>query len=70
MESDGHLTIMKFTTNWRVGLVTVESRYEIEALPGGTMFREAARAALEKPPYWFDDGFLRQAMLVRAKYLP
>ena len=32
---DGHLTIMKFTTNWRVGFGTPFDRYDIRPCPSG-----------------------------------
>ena len=43
---DGHLTIMKFTTNWRVEFGTPFDRYDIQALPVGRTFADAARSAL------------------------
>jgi hypothetical protein len=33
-DHDGHLTIMKFTTNWRVGFLTPNDRWEIKCLAG------------------------------------
>ena len=44
---DGHLTVMKFTTNWRVGFVTPVDRDEIAKLPEGKTFAEAANKAIE-----------------------
>jgi len=44
--SDGHLTVMKFTTNWRVGFVTPDGRDGIADMPVGNTFAEAARKAL------------------------
>ncbi len=55
---DGHLTIMKFTTNWRVGFGT--PRYDcgdpddISHMPMGKTFEEAARAALDNPVHCQD----------------
>jgi hypothetical protein len=46
---DGHLTIMKFTTNWRVSFGTPESRDDIGAMPRGGTFDEAAKLALVRP---------------------
>ncbi len=46
--ADGHLTIMKFTTNWRVGFGTVTDYIEISELPVGSTFEEAAIIALRK----------------------
>jgi hypothetical protein len=44
---DGHLTIMKFTTNWRVGFFTPNDRGDIKCLAGvGQTFSEAANSAL------------------------
>ena len=43
---DGHLTIMKFTTNWRVCLYTPANRDDISDMPSGSSFAEAARKAL------------------------
>ena len=43
---DGHLTVLKFTTNWRVGFGTPEYRDDIEAMSEGKTFREAAGKAL------------------------
>jgi hypothetical protein len=44
--SDGHLTIMKFTTNWRVGFFTPYSHDDVQDLNEGRTFEEAAKAAL------------------------
>ena len=44
--ADGHLTIMKFTTNWRVGFGTPFEREDIDAMPVGASFAEAARKLL------------------------
>jgi hypothetical protein len=44
--ADGHLTVMRFTTNWRVAFTTIEDRFEIDAMPVGKTFAEAAHAAL------------------------
>jgi hypothetical protein len=46
--ADGHLTVMKFTTNWRVGLGTPANREDVYRMPQGATFREAAEAASEK----------------------
>jgi hypothetical protein len=43
---DGHLTMMKFTTGWRVGFGTPSSREDIDRYCAGTTFDEAARQAL------------------------
>jgi hypothetical protein len=45
-EYDGHFTIMRFTTNWRVGFGTVNSRREVCALGEGETFAAAAEQAL------------------------
>ena len=43
---DGHLTIMKFTTNWRVDFGTLYDRGDINAMPAGKTFHEAVANAL------------------------
>jgi len=45
-KTGGHLTIMRFTTNWRVGFRTPNDREDIEAMPAGRSFVEAARLAV------------------------
>ncbi|MGO4677520.1 hypothetical protein AB4Z40_31980 [Bosea sp. 2YAB26] len=45
---DGHLTILRFTTNWRVGFVTPDSRDEVAELAVGSTFAEAAYGALSR----------------------
>jgi hypothetical protein len=45
-KADGHLTIMKFTTNWRVGFFTPRDHDDIENLQAGKTFEEAANAAI------------------------
>jgi hypothetical protein len=45
-EHDGHLTIYRFTGNWRVGFATPAERDDIDAAAEGKTFREAARKAL------------------------
>jgi hypothetical protein len=51
---DGHLTIMRFTGNWRVGFGTLNSddyvshRMAIAQMPAGKTFAEAAAIALER----------------------
>ena len=42
----GHFTIMKFTTNWRVGFGTPSSRCDIDQMWEGATFAEAAHSAL------------------------
>jgi hypothetical protein len=43
---DGHLTILKFTTNWRVALHTPIDRYDIDKMTAGRTFEEAASKLL------------------------
>lgn len=43
---DGHLTVMKFTTNWRVGFLTPEDRDDIQDMHEGKTLGEAVRKAL------------------------
>lgn len=45
---DGHLTVLKFTTNWRVGFFTPAERDQIDEMAAGSSFAEAARNALSK----------------------
>jgi hypothetical protein len=46
--SDGHLTILKFTTNWRIGFETPTGREDIDVMASGSSFAGAARRALEQ----------------------
>jgi hypothetical protein len=43
----GHFAIMKFTTNWRVCFGTPADRDDIQEMPVGDTFAEAAAKALE-----------------------
>ncbi len=54
---DGHVTIMKFTTNWRVWFGTPGDRGDIQAAPNGQTFRVAAERALATAPSHFGGGF-------------
>lgn len=45
--SDGHVSVLRFTTNWRVWFFTPADRIDIEIMPSGRTFEEAAAAALE-----------------------
>lgn len=45
--SGGHFTVMRFSTNWRVGFGTPADRCDICALFEGKTFEEAASKALE-----------------------
>lgn len=45
---DGHFTVMKFTTNWRVSFDQPESREEIEAMAAGNSLVQAFVKALPK----------------------
>lgn len=45
---DGHLTVLKFTTNWRVGLGTITSREDIAAMAEGRTLSVAILNALKK----------------------
>jgi hypothetical protein len=44
---DGHLTIMRFTTNWRIDFYQPQDRDQIEAMPCGATLAEAGAAALQ-----------------------
>jgi hypothetical protein len=50
---DGHVTIMKFTTNWKVGFGTPSENWgyttEEKPMKAGVTFIEAARKALADP---------------------
>lgn len=49
-QHDGHLTIMRFTTNWRVGFGTPMEAYpDIAHMVAGATFAEAAQAAIDDP---------------------
>ena len=50
--SDGHVTIMKFTTHWRVGFFTPGDRFDIDGLCEGNTFEEAAERAIKERPTW------------------
>ena len=55
--SDGHFTICRFTTNWRVAFDTPDSRCDVCRMYEGKTLEEAARAAIEagKPAdLWID----------------
>ena len=47
--SDGHFTVMKFTTNWRVGFYTPDGRGDTLGMAEGKTFAEAAEEALANP---------------------
>jgi len=44
--SDGHFTLLKFTTNYRAGFVTPSDRDDISALSEGKSLAEALSAAI------------------------
>jgi hypothetical protein len=41
MYFDGHFTIIRFTTNWRVGFTVPESREDIEKMAAGETLKQA-----------------------------
>jgi len=51
---DGHLTIMRSTTNWRVGFFTPDDRDDVDVLAVGMTFEEAAHNALTEPVKGYD----------------
>ena len=51
---DGHVTIMRFTTNWRVGFHTPFDYFDIQTMAVGRTFAEAARRALAELPELLD----------------
>lgn len=54
---DGHFTVMKFTTNWRVGFGTPGAREDIQTMCSGATFAAAAWRALA----------VESAIIVRGK---
>lgn len=44
--SDGHFTLMRFTTNWRCGFYTAETKEEINNLSEGRTKEEAVTNAI------------------------
>jgi hypothetical protein len=69
---DGHLTIMRFTTNWRVCFGTPEDRDDIEAMSEGDTFVEAAGRALWKAALYVDTRRAKtiQDLLATTKAAP
>ena len=47
---DGHLTIMKFTDNWRVGFGTPHDRHDIDDMAAGKSLRR------QRGPRWPRQG--------------
>ncbi|SPF50616.1 conserved hypothetical protein [Candidatus Sulfopaludibacter sp. SbA4] len=45
---DGHLTVMKFTTNWRVSFLAPGDRDDVHDMHEGKTLGEAARKALDQ----------------------
>jgi hypothetical protein len=45
---DGHLTIMRFTTNWRIDFYQPGDHDEIQQMPVGATFREVALRVLAR----------------------
>jgi hypothetical protein len=52
-EHDGHLTIMKFSTNWRVGFGTPCAKDEIQLLAEGKTMEEALSKAIFEQKTWY-----------------
>lgn len=46
--SDGHMTIMKFSGNWRVAFHTPADREDVENMAAGLTFYEAAEVAIDR----------------------
>jgi hypothetical protein len=59
--SAGHLTVMKFTSNWRVSFETPQSWGDIQQMPQGRTFEEAAYQALRQLSDWLYSGAGRYA---------
>ena len=67
---NGHLTVMRFTANWRIGFGTPRERHDISRMPKGATFLDAARSALADPLPLYDypnDTEARFAQVQRAK---
>jgi len=45
--SDGHFTLMKFTTNWRAGFITPEDLDDVQKLHTGATAEEAVENAID-----------------------
>ena len=58
--SDGNFTVMKFSTNWRVGFYTPDGRGDIHGMAEGKTFVEAAEKALANPE-WYTAEAAKQA---------
>lgn len=50
-KTSGHFTVLKFTTNWRVCFGTPNDRLDMEEMPVGKTFAEAAKKALRDPKW-------------------
>ena|ERR1700759_5051813 len=69
----GHLTVMRFTTNWRIGFGTPRERRDISRMPKGATFNDAARSALADPQPLYDspnDTEARFAQVQRETHSP
>lgn len=51
LNHDGHLTIMRFTTNWRVSFETPNDYMDIQSMPSGETFAEAGVQLLDSEPH-------------------
>jgi hypothetical protein len=68
-EFGGHLTIMRFTTNWRVGFVTPNDRWMISVMPVGKTFKGAAENALAQPSEFFKEDIYGLAEAAERAFL-
>ncbi|HET7884428.1 MAG TPA: hypothetical protein VFL55_26300 [Acetobacteraceae bacterium] len=46
---NGDLTVMRFSSNWRIGFGTPREHRDISRMPKGATFTEAAQSALADP---------------------
>lgn len=46
---DGHLTVLRFTTNWRIGFGTMVDREDVAKLADGVTFEDAAGKVIANP---------------------
>jgi hypothetical protein len=65
--SDGHFTVMKFTTNWRVGFYTPDGRGDTLGMAEGKTFVEAAEKALADPERYTADAAKQAAKRAREE---
>lgn len=72
--SDGHFTIMKFTTNWRASFETTSDMDDIPKMAVAPTLEEAVRLAatrllcsIERDHWWSDEGLEAMCQLCGTK---